>query len=89
MPKQYIEIKEIKMMYIAGLSEPEILADQLTLSQPGEQIMPTPLLRAPPRIFRPCDGPALLLGKSVVSAYLLASESAGIGFSKNPSSKCL
>ena len=36
--------------------------------------------------------PALLLSKYVVSAYLLAylcSESTGIGFSKNPSSKCL
>ena len=31
-------------------------ADQLTLSQPGGQIMPTTVLRAP-RIFRPCDGP--------------------------------
>ena len=35
------------------------LAKQLTLSQPGGQIMPTTVLRAPPpRIFRPCDGPA-------------------------------
>ena len=33
------------------------LAEQLTLSQPGGQIMPTTVLRAPPRIFRPCDGP--------------------------------
>ena len=24
---------------------------------PGGHIMPTTLLRAPPRIFRPCDGP--------------------------------
>ena len=32
----------------------------------------------------------LLLSKYVViSAYVLASESTGIGFSKNPSSKCL
>ena len=30
---------------------------QLTLSQPGGQIMPTTVLRAPlPQIFRPCDG---------------------------------
>ena len=31
----------------------------------------------------------LLLSKYVVSAYLLASESTGTGFSKNPSSNCL
>ena len=38
---------------------PQDLAEQLTLSQPGGQIMPTAELRAPPppRIFRPCDGP--------------------------------
>ena len=31
---------------------------QLTLSQPGGQVILTTVLRAPPpRIFRPCDGP--------------------------------
>ena len=30
--------------------------EQITLSQPGGQIMPTTVLRAP-RIFRLCDGP--------------------------------
>ena len=34
---------------------PQILADQLTLSQPGGKIMPT----WHPRIFRLSDGPAL------------------------------
>ena len=34
----------------------QFLAEQLTLSQPGGQIMPTLVLRAP-LIFRPCDGP--------------------------------
>ena len=36
---------------------PQILADQLTLSQPGRQIMPTSLLLAPPdfqTFRRPC-----------------------------------
>ena len=41
-----------------GALAPQFLAEQLTLSQPGGQIMPTTVLRAP-RIFRPCDGPAL------------------------------
>ena len=35
---------------------PHILADQLTLSQPGGQIMPATLL-LDPRIFRPSYGP--------------------------------
>ena len=34
----------------------QYLTDQLTLSQPDGQIMPTTVLPAP-RIFRPCDGP--------------------------------
>jgi hypothetical protein len=40
----------------AGLSSP-LLADQLTLPQPGRQIMPTTLLPAPPdfqTFLRPC-----------------------------------
>ena len=46
----------------SGLSElggqGEFLADQLTLSQPGGQILPTPLLRArAPQIFIPSYGP--------------------------------
>ena len=42
----------------AGLPwHPQIFADQLTLSQPGRQIMPTTLLLAP-RILRPSYGPA-------------------------------
>ena len=36
---------------------PQFLAKQLTLSQPGGQIMPTTVLRAPLRIFRPYDDP--------------------------------
>ena len=51
--------------FLAGMSELGgaggallILVDQLTLSQPGGQIMPTTLLLAPlPRIFRPSYGP--------------------------------
>ena len=39
-----------------GLQPPQCLAEQLTLSQPGGQIMPTTVLQAP-QIFRPCDGP--------------------------------
>ena len=42
-----------------GLGGLQFLAKQLTLSQPGEQIMPTTVIQAPSRIFRPCDGPAL------------------------------
>ena len=37
---------------------PNFLPETLTLSQPGGQIMPTSVLRAP-RIFRPCDGPTV------------------------------
>ena len=37
---------------------PQCLAKQLTLSQPGCQIMPTKVLRAP-QIFEPCDGPGV------------------------------
>ena len=37
---------------------PHILANQLTLSQPGGQIMPTHHYWYP-RIFRPSDGPAV------------------------------
>ena len=39
-----------------GAFPPVFFAKQLTLSQPGGQIMPTTVLLAP-RIFRPCDGP--------------------------------
>ena len=50
---------------LSGLSEPgvlgvachpQILANQLTLSQPGEQIMPTTILLASPE-FQTSDGP--------------------------------
>ena len=41
-----------------GLYPPQFLAKQLTLSQPGGQIIPTRVLGANPQIFRPCDGPA-------------------------------
>ena len=41
-----------------GALAPQFFAKQLTLSQPGWQIMPTTVIQAPPRIFRPCDGPA-------------------------------
>ena len=40
---------------------PQCLADQYTLSQPGRQIMPTTLLRAPFQIFRPSYGPDYLI----------------------------
>ena len=43
-----------------GLQPPQCLAEQLTLSQTGGQIMPTTVLQAP-RIFRPCDGPVTQL----------------------------
>ena len=46
-----------------GTLAPQFLAKQLTLSQPGGQIMPTTVLQAP-QISRPCDGP-------VLSTYLL------------------
>ena len=39
-----------------GALAPQFLAKQLTLSQPGGQIMPTTVIQAP-RIFWPCDGP--------------------------------
>ena len=41
-----------------GAQAPQFLADQLTLSQPH---YPHPVLQAPPRIFRPCDGPEFCL----------------------------
>ena len=43
-----------------ALAPPQVLAEQLTLSQPGGQISPTTVLRAP-QIFRPCDGPGMYL----------------------------
>ena len=42
-----------------GQLPPQILADQLTLSQPGGHMIPTQYY-VPPRIFRPCDGPEYL-----------------------------
>ena len=41
-----------------GAKAPPIVADQLTLSQPGGQIMPATVLRAPPdfqTLRRPCN----------------------------------
>ena len=38
-----------------GAQAPQFLADQLTLSQPGGQILPTQYYE-PPQIFRPCNG---------------------------------
>ena len=40
-----------------GLQPPQCLTDQLTLSQPGGRLCP-PQYYQPPKIFRPCDGPA-------------------------------
>ena len=40
-----------------GAKALNFLAEKLTLSQPGGQIMPTTVLRAPLRIFRPYDDP--------------------------------
>ena len=42
---------------LGGLQPPQCLAEQLTLSQPGGQIMPTTVLQAPPdfqTLRRPC-----------------------------------
>ena len=51
-----------------GLSPTQILADQLTVSQPGEQIMPTSYYTPPPptqythtHFFRPSDIPAYVV----------------------------
>jgi len=44
-------------VYISGIIAPQFWAEQLTLSQLGEQIMPTTVLRAPPdfqTLQRPC-----------------------------------
>ena len=41
-----------------GCQHPQILVDQLTLSQPGGQIMPNYYWH--PRIFRPSDGPEIM-----------------------------
>ena len=48
-----------------GGTSPQIFADQLTLSQPGGQVMPATLLLAPPlpRIFRPSYGTAYTVGE--------------------------
>ena len=44
---------------LGGFSPPpQFFAKQLTLSQPGGQIMPTTILLAP-QIFKLCDGPDL------------------------------
>ena len=40
-----------------GALDTQFLAKQLTLSQPGGQIMPTTVIQARAWIFRPCDGP--------------------------------
>ena len=53
-----MNLRAVAMGGLWGLQPPQCLAEQLTLSQPGGQIMPTTVLQAPPWIFRPCDGPA-------------------------------
>ena len=52
--------KEIVHVLRTGLSQAGGggRADQLTLFQPGGHIIPTQYYVPPPRIFRPCDGPA-------------------------------
>ena len=53
---------------LRGLEPPQCLAEQLTLSQPGGQIMPTTVLQAnPPPIFKPCDGPIMEMNKSLIA----------------------
>ena len=47
----------------------QILADHLTLSQPGEKIMPTIYFITPPPIFRPSYGPTLCDASSIANAY--------------------
>ena len=63
-----------------GAQAPQFLADQLTLSQPEGAHSPHPVLRVPPpRIFRPCDVPALLLDlKTALEQYFRA-----VGSSEN------
>ena len=48
-----------KIYYMQGHCK--FFSEQLTLSQPDGQIMPTTVLRAlpPPQIFRTCDSPDL------------------------------
>ena len=55
---------------------PQFLAVQLkTLSfKTSEHIIPTTFLRAPPRIFRPCDGPGIHLIIIVYVALKLVNE---------------
>ena len=57
-------IAQTEIAQITGLSQAGRLSPfsfwqtSLTLSQPGGQIMPTTVLKAPPlQIFRPSDGP--------------------------------
>ena len=52
-----------------GALAPHFLAEQLILSQPGGQIMPTTVLRPLTRIFRPCDGPACRLHEQFVFVF--------------------
>ena len=60
MPQMHVWTSKLGLLEPGGgHALPSILADLLTLSQPGGQIMPASLLLAPlPRIFRPSYGPA-------------------------------
>ena len=54
-----LEYRPVASGGAGGACTPHFLADQLTLSQPGGgHIIPTKYYVPPPRIFRPCDGPA-------------------------------
>jgi hypothetical protein len=56
--KQLFVVSEFEIGKLSDEFESQFLPKQLTLSQPGVQIVATTLLRdPPPRIFRPLDGP--------------------------------
>ena len=42
-----------------GAQAPQILADQLTLSEPGGRLCPAHYYVSPPQIFRTSDSPAI------------------------------
>ena len=61
---------------LGGTKAPQFLAKQLTLSQPGGQIMPNTVLRAPPdfqTLRQPCDSGAAALLSSLSSCLCRSS----------------
>ena len=57
-----------------GAAAPQILADQLTLSQPGGLIMPTTVLRAPSPDFQTLRRPSchVLVNSKIVMAMFVS-----------------